>query len=65
MDEERLPQKYFKLDRKRERLKTRWEEGVLRTVEECGLRYGDYEDRFRWRLGERDVTIHHRTTTYM
>jgi hypothetical protein len=31
--------------------KTRWKEGVLRVMEECGLRDGDSMDRFRWRLG--------------
>jgi hypothetical protein len=37
--------------RKRGRPKTRWNEGVLREMEGCDLRDGDWEDRLRWRLG--------------
>jgi hypothetical protein len=56
MDEERLPQKILNWirteRRKRGRPKTRWKEGVLTAMEECGLRDGDWEDILRWRLGD-------------
>jgi hypothetical protein len=55
MDEEKLPRKILNWipagRRKRGRPKTRWKEGVLRSMEECGLRDEDWEDRLRWRLG--------------
>jgi hypothetical protein len=35
---------------KRRRPKTRGKEDVLRAMEECGLRHGDWEDRLHWRL---------------
>jgi hypothetical protein len=50
MDEERLPQKNLNWmrtgRRKRGRPKTRWKEGVLRGVEECGLRDGVWRRDF-------------------
>jgi hypothetical protein len=52
--EERLPQKILNWTspggRKREKPKTRWKEGVLRAMKECGLRDGEWEERLRWRL---------------
>jgi hypothetical protein len=55
MDEEILSQNIFNWKptrrRKRGRPKSRWKESVLRATEECGLRDGDWESRFRWRLG--------------
>jgi hypothetical protein len=55
INEEILPQKILNWirtgRRKRGRPKTRWKEGILRAMIECGLRDGDWEDRLRWRLG--------------
>jgi hypothetical protein len=72
MDDERLPQKILIWirtgRRKKGRPKTRWKEGVLRAMKECGLRDGDWEDRLRWRLGvERRchtsyITLHYITS---
>jgi hypothetical protein len=61
MDKERLLQSILNWiptgRRKRGRLKTRWKEGVLREMEKCGLRNGDWEDRLRWILVSKDVAI--------
>jgi hypothetical protein len=69
MDKERLLQSILNWipteRRKRGRPKTRWKEGVLREMEKCGLRNGDWEDRLRWILVSKDVAIRHRMTTYM
>jgi hypothetical protein len=54
MYEERLPLKilnWVPAGRRKRRPKTRWKEGVLRAMEEYGLRGGDLEDRLLWSLG--------------
>jgi hypothetical protein len=55
MGEEKLPQtvlNWIPTGRtKSGRPKTRWKEGILIAMEECGLRDGDWENRLCWRLG--------------
>jgi hypothetical protein len=68
MDEERLPQKSFNWMRtgrsKWGRPKTRWKEGVLRGVEECGLRGGVWRRDFVGDCVLWDVMCR-RTNTYI
>jgi hypothetical protein len=53
--EERVPQQILNWiptgRRNAGRPKTRWKCGVLRPIQECGLRDGDWKDRLRWRFG--------------
>jgi hypothetical protein len=69
MDKERLPQKILNWTstgrRKRGRPETRWKEGKLRDMKECGLRDEDREDRLTGDWVSRDVATCHRTITYI
>jgi hypothetical protein len=69
MDEERLPRKilnWIRIGRReRGRPRTRWKEGVLRAMKECGLQDGQWEDRLRWRLGVERLHRSRGTSAYI